>query len=204
MSDSNSIAASRHAGQLVHNKGIFVGRCTGMFADKWEQFPVDKWESFNLFAAPHDVGFNAQGFGQRLHKHFREMVGQVADIRGLMGHDGAYFEDEQCIVAALEEGTYEGQWFMPSIEMIKMLLPLKDSGSLRDTFTKSTGSRDSLWSCSQPTVRPQDVFDEGRYRFAVSPVSGEMCIAPTGSLLGAALACRPMRIEPHYKLSGCF
>jgi hypothetical protein len=148
----------REAGQLIHGKGIFLGPWSPQHREG-----VSLGQTFNLFAAPHDLGLDENGRGTKRVAKYEDTVKYVSEIRSLVGHDGAGYENDKELYDALKNGSYKGEWFIPTREMIAgtdidgkqvqtdTLFAHKDKGAFKNTFTLASGSglADWYWSCSE-------------------------------------------------------
>jgi len=136
-------------GQMVEGKGIFTGTWT----------PADRAghslnQTFNLYAAPEDIG---------VLKTFNEAIKHVAEIRGLLGHDGFNHDvrgktGDEALYDALRSGTYNGEWFIaPKNALNANLYANKDEGDLKGTFkTKDNGSDRDFFYCSSTECGDRD------------------------------------------------
>jgi hypothetical protein len=181
-------------GQLIQGKGIFLG--------VWS--PKDRKgnslnKTFNVFAAPDDLGLDEYGRGRRRLLKYKDAVKCVSEIRSLMGHDGAGYENDTELYAALKKGCYKGEWFIPTREMFigtdidgkhvqtDILFAHKDKGAFKNTFRHAGGSAhaDGYWSCSEHREDPSYVYDvrlsDGYVGWDRKDVN--------------SLSCRPVRAE---------
>lgn len=181
-------------GQLIPGKGIFVG--------VWS--PKDRNgnslnKTFNLFAAPHDLGLDENGQGTKQILRYNDAVKCVSGIRNLMGHHGADYKNDTKLYVALKDGSYKGEWFIPTLDMIvgtdidnkkiqaDTLFAHKDKDAFKNTFTLARSSDGAYWywSCSERRERPSAVH-------VVRLSDGyEIWIRKDNN----SLACRPLRAE---------
>jgi hypothetical protein len=156
--------AGEEAGQLIPGKGIFLG----VWSPK-DRDGVSLGKTFNLFAAPYDLGLDENGRGTKQILTYSDTVKAVSRIRNLMGHDGAGYKNDSELYAALKNSSYKGEWFIPTREMIAgmdidgkqvqtdtltdTLFAHKDTGAFKNTFrlAAANGSVDAYWywSCSE-------------------------------------------------------
>lgn len=146
-------AAVTEVGQLVEGKGVFIGT--------WEPKDSDgnSLEEFNLFAAPEDL-MDAEG--RRLAATFNGAVKHVAALRDWHGHDGGDFRNDAALYAAMKEGRYKGEWFIPPVGVLKEhLYPNRNKGALAGTFTTASsgaGFAPWYWSCTENCWHPDHVW----------------------------------------------
>lgn len=110
-------AGTYDIGTLVEGKGVYFGI--------WELPPSPKIackikdkigkekeppKRFYLFAAPSDL---MDEFGHRKKLAFRTAAQEVANIRNLLGHDGAFYDSDTKLFEDLRKNAYGGQWFIP-------------------------------------------------------------------------------------------
>jgi hypothetical protein len=164
---SLSVAPALEPGKLSPGKGIFLGSWSPQDRDG-----VSLGKTFNLFAAPYDLGLDENGRGTKQILTYNDAVKAVSEIRSLMGHDGASYENDKELYAALKDGSYKGEWFIPTRKMIAgtdidrkqvqadNLLGHKDKGAFRNTFTLASGSDypNWYWSCSEHRENPSLVY----------------------------------------------
>jgi hypothetical protein len=182
------------AGQLVPGKGILLG--------VWS--PKDRNgnslnKTFNVFAAPCDLGLDENGRADKQILRYKDAVKCVSEIRSLMGHDGANYKNNTELYAALKNGSYKGEWFIPTREMIvgtdsngqqvqtDTLLAHKDKGAFKNTFTLASGFDFAhwYWSCSETREGPSRVC-------GVRLSDGNVYWGHTGHF---SLSSRPLRAE---------
>ena len=110
-------------GQLIPGKGIYLG----IWSPK-DREGVSLSKTFNVFAAPYDLGLDENGQGKkRLFKSKRDekliapydyTVGTVAAMKNLMGHKGADYKNDTELYDALRSGAYKGEWFIPPRDLV--------------------------------------------------------------------------------------
>jgi hypothetical protein len=184
-------------GQLIPGKGILLG--------VWS--PKDRDgnslnKTFNVFAAPFDLGLDENGRGTKQILKYKGAVKYVSEIRSLMGHDGAGYKNDKELYAALKNGSYKGEWFIPTRDMIvgtdiddkqgqtDTLFAHKDNGTFKNTFTLACGDdfnddADWYWSCSEDRENPS-------YLYVVQLSDGEVSWSHKDRV---SLSCRPLRAE---------
>lgn len=156
-------------GVLVPRKGVYLG--------VWS--PRDRsgkslGKTFNLYAAPHDLGLDEQGRGSKLFTTYGGTVKAVGKIIDLMGHAGAKYKNDTELYKALRDGSYKGEWFIPTLDILNgkdvggsvvqndHLFAYRHTGALAGTFT-SVGNRISelahwYWSCQEIPDNPHGVY----------------------------------------------
>lgn len=148
---------SLRPGQLIPGKGVFLG--------EWS--PKDRKgrslkKNYNLYAAPHDLGFDENGQGSRLATGLSDAVQAVGKITDLMGHSGAKYKNDAQLYKALRSDAYKGEWFIPPRDVVygtdlvghKQLDNLyqhRDKGKFVNSFAAASGSELPLWywTCSE-------------------------------------------------------
>ena len=157
-------------GQLITGKGVFIG--VWMPKDR-DGKSLNK--TFNLFAAPYDLGLDENGKGSKLVIKYNDAVKAVAKIKNLMGHDGANFATDAPLYEALKKGTYKGEWFIPTREMVNgtdldgnkvqndNLYQHRNTGEFANSFTTASGSGTAhwYWSCTEHREFPSSVYGVG-------------------------------------------
>lgn len=160
---------NRPIGQFVPGKGVFIGA--------WS--PKDRdgrslHKTFNLFAAPYDLGLDEQGRGSKLVTTYNKAVAAVHTIINLMGFAGFKGNNDTDLYNALRDGSYAGEWFIPTKDILHgkdrdgnavqndHLFGNRNTGALAGTLT-TVYSDDSVnahqyWSCSEPRYAPFGVW----------------------------------------------
>jgi hypothetical protein len=169
--------AKAKIGQMIAGHGVFIGT--------WE--PKDREGNslnkiFNVFAAPHDLMDETD---ERAMVTFSDAITHVADIKDLCGHDGCNFENDTKLYEALKDGGYNGEWFIPTQELLGNLYQSKDKDDLKDTFT--TAANSAYWSCeTDPTLQYRNIvrFSDGIFNGVSIP--NQTCVW---------LSVRPVRVE---------
>ena len=116
-----------------------------------------------------------------------------------MGHDGANFANDTAIYEALENGNYNGEWFIPTRDILQgkdvkgnfvqhdNLAAHKDGRALIGTFVTNSGSgsADWYWSATDYPGNLSEVYilrlSDGVYDW--------------GCKDNDRLSCRPVRAE---------
>jgi hypothetical protein len=186
--------ANPDIGDLVPGKGIFFGTYA-VTAGKGGLKKV-----FNMYAAPEDLADEA---GVKI-LSYSGALSRVAGLKNWHGHDGTRYTTDVAIFKALEEGSYEGGWFIPPRAMLMgqdhaerntqadNLYAHQNKGSFKEAFNvaRSVGTdrRNYYWSSTQYLNYPLAVLMWGM---------------PFSDALGGfydheryRLSCRPVRLEP--------
>lgn len=158
-------------GQLIPGKGVFVGLWPPKDRDGQS---LNK--TFNLYAAPYDLGLDENGNGKKQLLTYKNTVKAVSKLRGLMGFDGAAYQNDTELYNALRSGSYKGEWFIPTRDIVigtdvdgnkvqtDTLFAHKDKGKLKDTFTTVDNGSDLAhwyWSCTEHRDDPSNVWVVG-------------------------------------------
>ena len=181
-------------GQLIEGRGVFFGT--------WE--PKDGegrslGKIFNMFAAPEDL---TDSFGKRQTFKYLEAVGRVSSLKDWHGHDGTSYKTDKELFAALQDGTYNGGWFIPPRELMigrdatneevqpDHLYAHHEKGALCGTFALETSHQAgcAIWYWSS-TARPDRSSLFSNIRF----LNGHEDWNHRDSF---QLSIRPVRLEP--------
>jgi hypothetical protein len=139
------------AGQLVKGKGVFVGVWTPVSPEGRELET-----KYAVYAAPEDL---KQKSGAKVWLSFKKAAAQVAKLRNFHGHDGADIKSEADLFEKLESKTYDGGWFVPTMELLsgreawgrRSLAPnlykLRKTGDFEGSFDVERGHSQYM-SCS--------------------------------------------------------
>lgn len=142
---------------------------------------------FNLFAAPQDL---TDDQGNRLLLTFNDAVAHIAGLKDWHGHDGGRFENDAALYAAIGDGSYGGEWFIPPQDvLLGNLYPNRNAGALSGTFATEFDGFDFArwyWSCTEHRDFPSFVW---LVRFSDGDVDWF-------SKDYEALSSRPVRAEP--------
>ncbi|MDD3371992.1 MAG: hypothetical protein PHE27_09235 [Alphaproteobacteria bacterium] len=148
------ILTSADIGKNIKGKGIYFGR--------WS--PVDRkgksiGKTYDVFAAPEDL---PDHYGKRALLMFNDAAREVAKLKNWHGFDGCDYENDEELYNNLRYGSYKGQWFIPTIDLlyglqnisgqsqINNLFALRDTDDFKGTFETNEQSTDSkwYWSCT--------------------------------------------------------
>lgn len=173
-------------GDYVAGKGVFLGvwqpKQPGGFFRKEKILGT-----FNLYAAPYDLGINGKGNGARLLLSFNDVSCNPVQRKRLCGHSLALYFKEAGLYSHIKHNYYRGQWFIPTKEILQ--------GFMHPNFNKISGlERLGLgryyWS-STPHEGASDFFyainlmdgmqswgDRSKHKFAVRLVRAEPVSPP--------------------------
>jgi hypothetical protein len=168
-----------HIGQTIAGKGVFAG--------VWE--PKDRdgkslGKRFNVFATPQDL---TDSSGKKILMQFKEAVERMTALSNWHDHDGVNFANDTAVYTALKNGSYNGEWFIPTRDLLSdNLYSNKDQGDLKGSFaTNGSGLAVWYWSCTEPRDHPSIAWN---VRFS----DGD---GVWGYKDGTRLSCRPCRVE---------
>lgn len=146
--DRDAIATDYRPGQYIDSKGVFIGA-------REIRHKGELLGAFNVFAdrrdVPHDFS-NANSF--RLETEYNKLVTELKYAPAIEGHKVKVFNGEEELNAALANGTYDGEYFVPTVTLAKEhLFRFKDSGMLKGSFGDAHGYEltnhvDTYWTCS--------------------------------------------------------
>ncbi|MGE0269620.1 MAG: hypothetical protein AB7S78_14310 [Candidatus Omnitrophota bacterium] len=130
-------SALMEIGQYIAGKGIYMGQ--------WK--PEGLSRTFNLFADRRDFGVAT----------FDETVKRLARLKGHDGHDGfnhhaAGDNPEQALYDALRTDSYNGEWFIPPLDVLKEnLFKNRFSVAAADAFLTEYAFSHAhwYWSCTE-------------------------------------------------------
>lgn len=179
-------------GQTVEGEGVFFGTCEAEGKNGLRQ-------TFNMYAAPKDLTNKS---GKKAVFKFNDAVKRVSELKNWHGHDGGNFKNDKAVYEAIKDGSYNGEWFIPTREMLcgkdvdgniiqsNNLLIHKDAGSLSGSFemTDASGSGCPVWYWSStenrngPAVVYIVQFSSGVDHWLLKD--------------DFRLSCRPVRLEP--------
>ncbi len=156
-------ATGPQIGQTVGDKGVFIGT--------WE--PRDKkgkslGKVFNVYAAPEDLKDDDD---EKLMLTFNDAAKRVASLKDFHGHDGGDYASDDALLKALRKDTYNGEWFIPPLEIMAtkdpagefnklgILTVARNTGDLADTFEKVAGVPTSqmYWTSTETASDPDYV-----------------------------------------------
>jgi len=145
-------------GIYYKGEGIYVGTYKPVDIDGRSLCKV-----FNLFAAKQDL---------EILPDYYDVLKKVRSIQGLEGHNGADFGNHIDFYNALKDETYNGEWFIPTLDMLKAnqrfkdlnqsvtmaggtLYNLREKGALKGSFNIDfiNGFSNKLWYWSCTEVR---------------------------------------------------
>ncbi len=153
--------ANVRPGDLVAKEGIFIGQ----WAPK-DRAGYSLGRIFNVFAARHDLDDAA---GAPATFNYLEALNRISELKKWNGYDGANYADDGEIYSALKEGSYNGEWFIPTMDLLmgcdvfggaliqkNNIYALHNKDAFVDTLhirrsEKLNGNSSSYWSS---TVRP--------------------------------------------------
>lgn len=170
------LAENPPVAEAVEGKGIYIG--------VWEP-KGENGQSlgmvFNLFAAPQDLPDEA---GERLRVTFNEARWHVVHLENWHGHNGMDFRDDAGLYEALEDGDYEGEWFIPTPDILKDIYNLKHKGDLKGTF--ATTDNAAYWTCKRDNDYVHTLWFSNGTSSAVSSANQNHI----------EMSVRPVRLEP--------
>lgn len=131
-----------HVGDEVSGGDIFFGIWT----------PTDRGGNslevaFNLFAQPQDISAN----------RFSNLEAQVESLSNGFNHRAKGKTSDEALYDALRSGSYKGQYFIPTKDILRMLYMSRHTGKLDGTFSDKTISA-WYWSCTAPENEPVCVW----------------------------------------------
>jgi hypothetical protein len=130
-------------GQTIAGKGVYIGQ--------WQ--PKDRsgnslGKRFNVFAAPEDLTDES---GKKALLTFKDTAERMMALGNWHGHDGGDFANDTAVYTALKNGSYNGEWFIPTRDLLSdNLYSNKDQGDLKGSFATSGSGLDVwYWSCTE-------------------------------------------------------
>ena len=113
---------------------------------------------------------------------YNDAVKKVASLKNWHGFDGCDFKNEAELMAAFDNGTYNGGWFIPTRDLLLKMYDNRD-----DTYTAKRGSDVAhwYWSCTERRGHSDGVYGVD---FTDSDVGW-------GRKDGNRLSSRPCRVE---------
>ncbi len=189
-------AAERKMRMDLPEKEYAIGEASekGIYLGTWA--PVNRYgknlgKIFNVFAAPEDLTDDA---GRTAPLHATAAIERVASLKNWHGYDGANFLTDGELYNALEDGHYDGAWFIPPRELVDgkniedksvqddCLLAHQDKGDFKGTFARTW-----YWSCTEAN-------DADTFRVALTSfVDGTSKWYHAKSFY---MNSRPVRLEP--------
>lgn len=161
------------------DKGIYVGT---------KEIRDAKGKSlglFDIYAAPEDL--REVGVGARLFASFERTVMDVLAGAHWYGHAGICIKNDSELHKAIQKGKYQGEWFIPTFDILKSLYANRGRGALKDTFNNSS----CYWSCTDL---------EGHSKYARYLYFGDGQYNHQARKDYYPAACRPVRMEPADKV----
>lgn len=182
---TNNISLNAHVfnglnpGQLIPGQGIYLGKYTPKDRDG-----KSLSQTFNVFAAPEDLGGTAT---------YLETVKKISKLKNWNGHNGANYATDKELYQAINNGTYNGEWIIPTRDiltaLVDNLLKHKDTGAFNGTYIMSNGGSDCpdwYWSCTENRDNPGFVWivrlSDGGDHWNHKDIN--------------RLSCRPVRLVP--------
>lgn len=179
-------------GALVPKQGVFLGQ--------WN--PHDKdgqslGKVFNVFAAPTDLTDNKD---RKTASTYTDTVDRIAELKNWHGFDGGTYAHDRALYEALQNGSYKGEWVIPTLDLLcglntkgdQIVQPYNlyrhiETGAFKGTFKKQpvagSGIADWYWSCTESHSNPATVWN---FRFW----NGHRDCNEKNVLM---LSCRPVR-----------
>lgn len=160
--------AKAQIGDVFSTEGIFMGQCTPKDRDG-----ISLGITFNIFAAPQDL---TDKNSNKITLTFNNTVKRMSELKDWHGHDGVGYENDETLYKAIKDGSYKGQWIIPTQEILKgcdidnssvqanNLYDCKEQGAFKDTFTTAAASSGSdfpqwYWSCTERRDYPSSVWN---------------------------------------------
>jgi hypothetical protein len=146
-------------GNFIEGEGIFIGRYAPQDADGKSTDGKSLGLVFNVFAAPEDLtdkDRNKETF------RYHEAVRCIAGLKNWHGSDGADYHSDKEILEALKNGSYDGGWIIPPLELlagrrakggwteeikVDNLYGLRNKSTLKGKF--AAGDDDFYWSSTE-------------------------------------------------------
>lgn len=143
-------------GQMVYGKGVFAG----LHELKDDEGKALGW--YNVYTAPEDLPKFRNGFAQstpfvkrmRLRATFNQAAKTVAKLKDFHEFDGGDYPTSASIHAALAiEGAYNGEWFIPTLDILKNVLHARKSSYYSHGFSnKDDPIESAYWSVTPHNV----------------------------------------------------
>ncbi len=194
-------------GHLYPNQGIYLGKYQ----------PCNRQErslckTFNVFVAPEDLKkFSLKTiFGKKSLFTYNEAVSHLNTQKKWHGHYGIGYASDDVFYAALEEGSYQGQWVIPTLELLSgkdirnkytqsdNISNKCDIGAFQNTFTpkgsdnsRYTGTEypENYWSCTALLNAIIKITEQSRMGNTSIPNDTHGFFHKNSSL-----SCRPVRL----------
>jgi|MDSW01.1.fsa_nt_gb hypothetical protein len=120
---------------------------SGLYQEIWTAPELSK--TFKLFAAPSDL-LKSSPFkrSEKIQKNFDDAIKYIAGLKNYYGHAGFNHHapgltPEEAFYKALKNNTYNGEWVLPTDEMLNILYKNRHRGQMRETFTTSSNGMDT-------------------------------------------------------------
>jgi hypothetical protein len=165
-------------GDNVAGEGIFL--CT--FEMKHAK------RMFNVYAAPEDLTTREY---HRAYLSYKNTLARIAELKKWHGHDGGSYKIFREVFDAVENKTYKGEWFIPSMSFLSgqagglyynSLYRHRNAGSFNGTFNTSAANPRQYWSSTMEDVQdtkflyPQQVdFSSGKKSVQYDRRQGGFC-----------------------------
>jgi hypothetical protein len=167
-------------GELVYGNGVYVKR-------SWvRDEETGIVEPYDFFAAPEDLK-NEKGSALWT---YPEAVKELSHRKNWYGHHGGDFESFQDVALAASERRYEGEWFIPEIQVLSELYTLREYSSFAGSFNL-TPTKKSLVATKYPETYWSST-KVGPKACSMNFCSGEIEWQPVRVF---RLSCRPCWME---------
>jgi hypothetical protein len=195
-----------HIGELVPGKGIYFG----IWSPLDEKGNPILGQKYYAFAAPQDLQDDK---GNRAQLNYDDAAQEVAKLRNWHGHNGAYYETDKSIVKALEGGYYNGEWFIPPVQLLcgkkatgklnddpiiceTNLFAVQERGALKGTFFKEKHEKEySSQKYYWTSTCVGDFSDESNWVVNMQSKTAHVLIEDREAELNR-YSIRPCRLEP--------
>ena len=188
-------------GELIEGKGIYVG----VWEPKNRQ-GVSLNKKYHVFAAPQDL---TNSSNRHVAMTFLEAAREMGLKRNWCSHDGLTVPAnaiengyEAYLYGMLKDNTYRGQWFIPTLEILRgqnangdpveagNLFDCREQGAFaQEKYTLMRGGNTNpywYWSCTEDHHYPRQAYSA---RFIDGKVDSD-------AKNRQPLSCRPCRLEP--------
>lgn len=158
-------------GTLVAGQGVYIGKYR----------PMNKQRhilgrEFNVFAAPYNLASDRQDY--------ETTAQRVAQLKDCAGHNGAAYDNREALYEALKDGSYNGGWVIPPIEIFgkpyfiqdgtalctDTIYNLRDTGAFLESFPGlgQAFANNAYWACAEDKDETHaDYYDMSNKRHAV-------------------------------------
>jgi hypothetical protein len=193
--DKEKMMENAKPGDYVLGKGIYIGQ--------WQRGDRDGTPLsavFNVFAAPQDLQDDA---GARVMLTYNDTLEHLSRLKDWKDHDGKAYADDKALFRALEDGSYDGEWVIPPLDVLEFIG--------RQTYDFKTCPIDD-WKLGKTFYMGDNSFTDGYPSFYWSSTFDghqppSVFTAHTGGLSGISsggvfrtddgkISCRPVRFEP--------